>query len=162
MVQILSIIFGFLSALILISLDIPLIGSFLGKYLFRYLNGGLQKLKSFEEVPAKGPNQSVIKENDKSFYTLLVVFRIYFPDIFINRHQKIIGVVCQSALALAPKNEGMLHPVCLWFEGESKLVSVCSLNELRVVIRDYKQRILNRLGLFFLVLSLILQVLYLN
>lgn len=161
MAQVLSILFGLISALILVSFDVPLLGSFLEKYFFRPLNDGLLNLKHFEDVPAKGPNRSIIKENNTSFGSLLQVIKSYFPYI-INRNQRIIGIVCESSLALSPESGGMLNPVGLWFEEESKLIRICSLNELSVLIRDYKQRILNRLGLFFLVLSLVLQVLYLN
>jgi hypothetical protein len=101
-----------------------------------------------------------MQENEKGFSSLLIIFKNYFPEILHKyQRQKIIQIVCESALAMSTKGEeSMLDPVCIWFKGEERLTSLCSLNELRILIKDYKQRILNRWGLFFLFLSLVLQI----
>lgn len=155
----LAILLAFLSALILISLDISLLNEYIERYFFRSINEGLSKLRHFEVIPVKGPRQGIIRVNDISFSLLIIAFRGYFPDV-LNKHknQKIMGIVCETALQFSSEGyESMLNPVFLWFDGEPTLTPVCSLNELRVLIKNYKQRILNRYGLFFLFLSLIFQ-----
>ena len=53
------------------------------------------------------------------------------------------------------------NPISIWFEGETKPTVITSLGELRMIVQDYKQRILNRFGIFLLSISIILQILQL-
>ena len=154
-----SIALSFLSAVIFISYDLPLI-KFIPQLYFRSLDESIRELRIFYEISTVGPRKAIIRPTESTFKPIAKVIEIYFPDVFFN-NKKGYSIVSEASLAMSATEEVSPNPISIWFEGETKPTVITSLGELRMIVQDYKQRILNRFGIFLLSISIILQILQL-
>jgi len=158
-----GLIFGFLAAIIFILEDVlPSIH----KFFFRKLNIGLERLSNFNPpTPERRTEMAMLTWKEDGFLEAYKMLRQFFPNLPLplrekdteGKQEKVVGIYIEKSLNLNTPQGVTPTPVFVW-DTSKKVHYLMSKDALFWYASNYRQRVLNRIGFFLLILSIIMQL----